>query len=76
MFAVAAAGETQALIMGLKDDIAALRALIERRSCDLQNSVARVHNTANHVQNLLLVPEGTRPGEACCHVCQCAGVGW
>jgi hypothetical protein len=60
------AGETQALIAGLGEKIdaldAKLTALIKRRACDLQNTVARVHNTANHVQRLLLMPDGTRPG--------------
>lgn len=63
----AAAGKTQQLIAALAARVAALdaklTALIERKSCDLQNSVAGVHNTANHVQRLLLLPEGTRPGE-------------
>jgi hypothetical protein len=47
----------------LADIEARLTNLVQKRSCDLQNAAANNHNTLNHVQRLLLVPAGARPGE-------------
>lgn len=60
-------GETKVVIEKLQQKIADLDAkltnLVQKRSCDLQNAAANNHNTLNHVQRLLLVPQGARPGE-------------
>lgn len=50
-------------VAGIEDLIEAVEARLTAKLCSLQNALSDVHNTLNHVQRLLLVPEGSRPGE-------------
>lgn len=64
---VAAAGETIRLLLALSNQVDALEQkltdLINRRSCDVQNELANTLTTANHIQRLTLVGEGSRPSK-------------
>lgn len=47
----------------IANQIKAFETLVQQRLCDLQNAIASVHSTVNYIQQLQLVPEGSRPGE-------------
>jgi hypothetical protein len=47
----------------LRTKIAGVRTRIRQRNCDIQNIIATMHNTVNHLQRLALTPDGQKPGE-------------
>jgi hypothetical protein len=43
--------------------ITQLQTLLNQRACENANQLTAVHITVNHIQRMLQVPEGLRPGE-------------
>lgn len=49
-------------LAALQQQLVDVTKLINQRACETTTQVAAVHHTVNHVQRMMLVPEGQRPG--------------